>query len=231
MARQQVSITRRPTSVLVAWSSGKDCAWALHELQKKSDIRVAGLLSMIYEEPAEHVVMHEVPNALLKAQSGAVGLPVREMPISRGCEKDEYEARWDRVLQEVRAAGIDAIAFGDLLIDEVKEYREALVARSGMASLFPLWRRPTKALAVEMLAGKLKATVVCVDTQSLPHTCLGRPYDEAFLGSLPPNVDPCGENGEFHTFVHDGPMFRNPVSFRLGEKRTHGRYASIELHE
>lgn len=214
---------------LVAWSSGKDCAWALGALQLDSHVEVVGLLSMVYEEPVAHVVMHEVARVLLDAQAKAIGLPVRELPMSRGCEKDEYEARWQRVLHDVRSDGIDTIAFGDLFVDDVKKYRERIVADSGLRPLFPLWRKQTATLAGEMLAGGLRATVVCVDTDCVPHSLVGRPYDETFLASLPPDVDPCGENGEFHTFAHDGPMFKNPVLFRLGEKRRHGRFVSIEL--
>jgi diphthamide synthase (EF-2-diphthine--ammonia ligase) len=161
--------------------------------------------------------MHAVRRSLLEAQADEAGLPLRVVPIPSPCSNAEYEAAMGRAMEEARLDGIDAVAFGDLFLEDVRRYREERLATTGLRPLFPLWGRPTKALAETMIASGLRATLTCVDPRKLPASFVGRDFDTALLRSLPPDVDPCGENGEFHSFAWDGPMFRGPVSMRRGE--------------
>jgi uncharacterized protein (TIGR00290 family) len=207
-------MSRVPT--LVAWSSGKDGAWALAALRRSSEVEVAGLLTTI-SAPHDRVAMHAVRRALVETQADALGLPVTFVEIPSPCSDDDYAIVMARATAEARASGIRAIAFGDLFLEDVRRYRELHLAEAGLTPLFPLWGRPTAGLAEEMLAAGLKAVVTCVDPRALPPEVAGRAYDHALLGELPPAVDPCGENGEFHTFVWDGPGFRRPVRVHGGE--------------
>jgi len=207
-------VSRRP--VLLAWSSGKDSAWSLHVLRQRPDVEVVGLLTMV-NRVHDRVAMHAVRTALLEAQARAAGLPLATVPIPSPCSNAEYEEAMGAAVERARAAGVRGVAFGDLFLEDVRRYRERQMAETGLELLFPLWQRPTGALAREMLAGGLRATLTCVDPRVLPASFAGRSFDASLLADLPPGVDACGEKGEFHTFAWDGPMFKEPVRVRAGE--------------
>jgi uncharacterized protein (TIGR00290 family) len=201
---------------LLAWSSGKDSAWSLHVLRQQGDVEVAGLLTTV-NEAFGRVAMHAVRRELLEAQARAAGVPLRAVPIPYPCPNEVYEAAMAGALAEARASGIEAVAFGDLFLEDIRRYREERMAPTGLRPLFPLWGRPTRALAEEMIDGGLRARLTCVDPRALDASFAGRAFDHDLLSALPPEVDPCGERGEFHTFAWDGPMFREPVPVSLGE--------------
>jgi uncharacterized protein (TIGR00290 family) len=202
--------------ILVSWSSGKDSAWMLHALRTGRIGAPAGLLTTI-NEPADRVAMHGVRTEVLRAQAAAAGLPLIEVPLPSPCPNHVYE---DRMAAAVAAAvrdGFTHVAFGDLFLEDVRRYREERLAGTGLAPVFPLWGRETAGLAREMIAAGLEARITCVDPRVLPASCAGRGYDSAFVESLPPGVDPCGERGEFHTCVIAGPMFSNQIAVEAGE--------------
>ena len=202
--------------VLLSWSSGKDSAWTLHTLRGDPGIEVVGLLTTINTTHGR-VAMHAVREALLQRQAQAAGLPLWTLPLPWPCPNDTYEALLDGVFERARAEGVDAIAYGDLFLQDIRAYREARHAGTGIEPLFPLWARPTDALAREMLAGGLRAVLTCVDPKQLDAAFAGRTFDASLLRDMPPNVDPCGENGEFHTFAFAGPMFKAPIPISPGE--------------
>ncbi len=201
---------------LVAWSSGKDSAWSLHEVLRAGELEVVGLLTTVTSEFGR-VSMHAVREALLDAQAAALGLPCRKVRIPWPCPNDAYEREMAAAVAEARAAGVTRIVFGDLFLADIRAYREERLAGTGVAPVFPLWGRETALLAREMIAGGLVATLTCVDPRRLDRALAGRPFDAALLAALPAGVDPCGENGEFHTFVSAGPMFRAPLEVVGGE--------------
>jgi len=202
--------------ILVSWSSGKDAAWALHVLRQAGDVEIAGLLTTVNETFAR-VAMHAVRRGLLRAQADAAGLPLREVPIPYPCPDAAYASAMEAAVRQARADGITHVAFGDLFLSDVRRYREERLRGTGIDPLFPLWGRDTQALAREMIAGGLRARITCVDPRKLAASFAGRVFDEALLADLPAGVDPCGENGEFHTCVTGGPMFRRPVAVTAGE--------------
>jgi uncharacterized protein (TIGR00290 family) len=201
---------------LVAWSSGKDSAWALHEVLRAGEVEVVGLLTTVTHEFAR-VSMHAVREALLDRQAEALGLPCHKVRIPWPCPNERYESEMARALAEARAAGVTCVVFGDLFLTDVRAYREAKMAGTGIEPLFPLWGRDTTLLARDMLAAGIEATLTCIDPRRLDRSFAGRTFDEALLAALPAGVDPCGENGEFHTFVSAGPMFRAPLEVVVGE--------------
>jgi uncharacterized protein (TIGR00290 family) len=201
---------------LVAWSSGKDSAWALHEVQRAGEVEVVGLLTTVTSEFGR-VSMHAVRETLLDQQAEALGLPCHKVRIPWPCVNEVYEREMGRALADARARGVDCVVFGDLFLADVRAYREARMAGSGIEPVFPLWGRDTPRLAREMLAGGVRATLTCVDPRRLDPSFAGRAFDEALLAALPAGVDPCGENGEFHTFVSAGPLFRAPLQVAVGE--------------
>jgi uncharacterized protein (TIGR00290 family) len=202
--------------VLLSWSSGKDSAWALHVLRAAGEVEVVGLLTTL-DEAHDRVAMHAVRRRLLEAQAGAAGLPLVTVPLPWPCSNAEYEARLATALDRARREGVSAIAFGDLFLEDVRAYRERLLGGTGLAPLFPLWGRDTRALAREMVEAGLQAWLTCVDARVLPRTFAGRAFDDEFLQDLPPGVDPCGERGEFHSFACAGPMFAEPVAVQVGQ--------------
>jgi len=202
--------------VRLAWSSGKDSAWALHVLRRREDVQVVGLLTTL-NETHDRVAMHAVRRTLLEAQADAVGLPVQIVPIPSPCPNQAYETAMERALAVARDAGVEAVAFGDLFLEDVRRYREERMAGTGLVPIFPLWGRPTAELAREMIASGQQATLTCVDPRVLSASFAGRAFDGALLRDLPPAVDPCGERGEFHSFAWDGPAFRKPVPVRSGD--------------
>jgi uncharacterized protein (TIGR00290 family) len=213
---------------LVAWSSGKDSAWTLHVLREQPAVEVVGLLTTV-NEVADRVAMHAVRTELLRLQAEAAELPLWTVPIPSPCSNVQYEAAMARALARARREGITAIAFGDLFLEDIRRYREAKLAGTGLAPLFPLWGLETDELAHSMIGGGLEAYIACVDPRKLPESFAGRRFDAALLAELPAGVDPCAENGEFHTFACAGPMFRSPVAVRRGEVLTRDGFVFCDL--
>lgn len=201
--------------VILSFSSGKDSAWALHVLRRDPNLEVVGLLTTL-NQAARRVAMHAVREELLETQAAALGLPLIKVPIPSPCSNEEYERAMSAVTVQMRADGIDAIAFGDLYLEDIRRYREERLTPTGIAALFPLWGLPTAALSREMVAAGLRAHVTCVDPKQLDPSFAGRTFDAAFLDALPQGVDPCGENGEFHSFCYAGPMFLAPLAIEPG---------------
>ena len=201
---------------LVSWSSGKDSAWALQTVRLAGEFELAGLLTTVTSTYGR-VSIHGVREELLRRQAEELGLPLRVVPIPHPCSNEIYEAALLAELARAREEGITHVVFGDLFLDDVRAYRERLLERAGLAGVCPLWGRDTRDLAAEMVAGGLRAILVCVDLARLSHEFAGRDFDDVFLAGLPPNVDPCGERGEFHTFARAGPMFRGEIRVRRGE--------------
>jgi diphthamide synthase (EF-2-diphthine--ammonia ligase) len=214
--------------VVLSWSSGKDSAWALSVLRGTPGVEVVGLLSTV-NEAAGRVAMHGVRRTLLAQQAAAVGLPMHEVGLPWPCDNATYEDRVGAALAAARAAGVDAIAFGDLFLADVRAYREAQLARAGLHGLFPLWGQPTGPLAAEMLRAGLRARLSCIDTRVLPATLAGAAFDDALLQSLPEGTDPLGENGEFHTFCTWAPGFARPVDVEAGAVHTDGAFTFTDL--
>src|SRR5712672_258592 len=199
------------TKCLVSWSSGKDSAWLVHVLRSRGDIEIGALMTTI-NEPAQRVAMHAVRMELLEAQAAALGLPLWTIPIPSPCPNEAYERAMGATVARAVAEGFTHVAFGDLFLQDVRRYREDRLAGTGLTPIFPLWGRPTAALAEEMIAGGLRAVLTCVNPKHLDRSFAGRQFDRALLRDLPAEVDPCGERGEFHSFAYDGPMFSRPVA-------------------
>jgi uncharacterized protein (TIGR00290 family) len=212
---------------LLAWSSGKDSAWTLRVLRQQG-IAVDALLTTI-NEAADRVAMHGVRRTLLERQAEASGIPLWSIPLPWPCTNDDYESRMADACRRAVAEGFDTIAFGDLFLRDIRAYRERQLAGSGLTPVFPLWEIPTPALARDMLTGGLRARLSCVDSKALDGGFAGREFDAALLAELPAAVDPCGENGEFHTFCYAGPMFRQPIAVTPGEIRTVGQFVYADL--
>ncbi len=218
--------------ILVSWSSGKDCAWALHLLRRQPGIEIVALLTTINSE-FDRVAMHGTRTALLEAQASAADLPLWKIPLPWPCSNDEYERRMADVCLRAEGEGINAIAFGDLFLRDVRAYRERQLHSTGIEPLFPLWDIPTPELARSMISGGLRAKLVCVDSRQLDPSFAGRDFDAALLHDLPTTVDHCGENGEFHSCVYDGPMFSRPIALDAGEivNRDGFTFADFKLAE
>jgi uncharacterized protein (TIGR00290 family) len=200
----------------MSWSTGKDSAWALYALLSDPEIEVAGLITT-FNAAADRVAMHAVRRSLAEAQAARVGLPLWPVELPWPCSNAEYERRMGALIERAVAAGVQAIAFGDLFLEDIRRYREQQLAPTGVEPLFPLWNRSTQELAREMIAAGLAAKVTCVDPSKLNRSFAGRDFDLEFLDALPAHVDPCGENGEFHTFVFDAPFFCNRIRVEPGE--------------
>jgi uncharacterized protein (TIGR00290 family) len=205
-----------PEPILFCWSGGKDSAMALHVLLQQSDIRIAALLTTV-TEGYERISMHGVRRDLLQRQAASIGLPLHEVRIPPRCVNPIYEARMEHALRIHLENGVRKVAFGDIFLEDLRAYREKSLARIGMTALFPIWKRDTRELTREFRAKRFRAVTVCVDGRVLGSSFAGRELDDSFFHDLPPPIDPCGENGEFHTFVFDGPIFRVPVPFQIGE--------------
>ncbi len=200
----------------MSWSSGKDSAFALATVRAESALSVDALL-VIVNADADRVAMHAVRRELLDAQAERLGMPLHVIEIPSPCPNDVYEARMGAAVDAARAAGVDHMVFGDLFLDDVRTYRERNLAGSGITPVFPIWGRSTDVLARDMLRAGVRAVLTCVDPSVLPADLVGRGYDESLLAELPAGVDPCGEHGEFHTFVWDAPGFRAPIDIELGD--------------
>jgi uncharacterized protein (TIGR00290 family) len=205
----------RPKALL-SWSSGKDAAWTLHVLRQQREVEVVGLLTTT-NEAFDRVAMHGVREALLEAQAQAAGLPLWKVPLPWPCSNEVYEALMAKVCAEAASQGIGIMAFGDLFLEDVRDYRIQKLAGTGLEPVFPIWNGDTATLARDMVQAGLRATLACVNPRALGSEFAGREFDTALLADLPLAVDPCGERGEFHTFAWDGPMFLHPVPVRRGE--------------
>jgi uncharacterized protein (TIGR00290 family) len=202
--------------VLLAWSSGKDSAYSLCVLRRSQDVEVVGLLTTL-NEVHDRVAMHAVRRTLLLAQADAARLPLTLAAIPSPCPNEVYERVMAETMSKAKAGGVEGVAFGDLYLEEVRRYRERQMQPTGLSLHFPLWGRDTRALAEEMIESGLRARLTCVDPRQLPRCFAGREFSRELLHDLPKGVDPCGENGEFHSFAWDGPMFREPVPVRGGD--------------
>jgi uncharacterized protein (TIGR00290 family) len=200
----------------LAWSSGKDSAWALHTVRQSAEFEVVALLTTV-NETYSRVAMHAVRESLLELQADAAGLPLIKVPIPSTCTNEIYEQAMSAAMTRAKADGVTHVMFGDLFLEDVREYREKQLARCDVKPVFPLWGRDTRELAEEMIAGGLSAYLTCVDPRKLDRSFAGRKFDAELLRTLPADVDPCGENGEFHSFVNNGPMFKRSILVTPGE--------------
>jgi uncharacterized protein (TIGR00290 family) len=205
-----------PEPILFCWSGGKDSAMALYALLQRKDIRLTALLTTV-TEGYERISMHGVRRELLLRQAESIGLPLHEVRIPPQCVNPVYEARMEEALRAHYDLGVRKVAFGDIFLDDLRAYREKNLARVGITALFPIWKRDTHELIRFFHAQRFRAIAACVDPKVLAPSFAGRELDESFFRDLPPTADPCGENGEFHTFVFDGPIFRFPIPVRAGE--------------
>jgi len=204
------------TKVLLSWSSGKDSAWTLHLLRQNPNLQVVALLTSFNAE-ANRVAMHAVRRALVETQAERIGTALWAVDLPWPCSNVEYEDRMRTVCQRASAEGITAVAFGDLFLQDIRDYRERQLQGTGLEPLFPVWQIPTEQLGRDMIAAGLKAKITCVDPSKLEKRFAGRDYDHDLLRALPAGVDPCGENGEFHTFVYDAPVFSSAIGVETGE--------------
>jgi uncharacterized protein (TIGR00290 family) len=200
----------------LSWSSGKDSAWALKVTREMQQVEVVGLLTTVNTTHGR-VAMHAVRETLLEMQAAAAELPLIKIPLPWPCPNEVYENEMAGAMERARREGVTQVVFGDLFLEEIRRYREEKLAPCRITPLFPLWQRDTAKLAEEMIAGGLRAYLTCVDPRKLDRSFAGRAFDSALLRELPPGVDPCGENGEFHSFVFDGPMFRAPIAVETAE--------------
>jgi uncharacterized protein (TIGR00290 family) len=205
-----------PEPILFCWSGGKDSAMALHTLLQQSDVRIVALLTTV-TEGYERISMHGVRRELLERQAQSIGLPLHEVRIPPQCVNPIYEARMEEALRIHFDQGVRRVAFGDIFLEDLRAYREKNLARIGMTALFPIWKRDTRELIREFHANRFRAVAVCVDPRILAPSFVGRELDQSFFHDLPAHADPCGENGEFHTFVFDGPIFHSLIPVRTGE--------------
>ncbi|MEL0107881.1 MAG: hypothetical protein VW802_13165 [Rhodospirillaceae bacterium] len=209
---------------VLSWSTGKDSAWSLYALRQQG-VEVVGLFSSLTgPENDRKVTMHGVDRAVVQAQAAAAGLPLEEIFLPDPCPNEVYEEVMGAFIARIREKGVTHVAFGDLFLEDIRQYREDKLSGTGFEPIFPLWGQNTQTLAREMIAGGLEARVVSVDTDQLDGSFIGRAYDEAFLRDLPDRCDPCGENGEFHTVCFAGPMFQSPVDVVLGDVNEGERY-------
>jgi uncharacterized protein (TIGR00290 family) len=214
--------------ILLSWSSGKDSAWALHLLNQQHPGAVAALLTTV-NEAMDRVAMHGVRRSVLEAQAGAARLPLLVVHLPHPCSNEVYEAKMRAAVADARANGFTHAAFGDLFLEDIRRYREDKLAGSGLEPLFPVWGIPTGELAQQMIDGGLRARLACVDTRRLDGGFAGREFDRDLLRELPADVDPCGERGEFHSCVYDGPMFKVPITLQTGETHAVAPYVWRDL--
>lgn len=204
------------SKTVLSWSTGKDSAWSAWQLQQQADIELIGVLCTI-NQTYQRTAMHAVRVELLKNQAEALGVPLTIIELPFPCSNEQYQAIMGEATIKLVAEGVEQLAFGDLFLEDIRQYRESNLKGTGIQPIFPLWKQPTEALAQKMIAGGLKAIITCVDPKQLDPSFAGRTFDAELLNDLPVGVDPCGENGEFHTFVYDGPMFTAPISVKRGE--------------
>jgi uncharacterized protein (TIGR00290 family) len=201
----------------MSWSSGKDSAWALHLLRQNPGIEISALLTT-FNAAANRVAMHAVRRELVEAQAQRIGLPIWSIDLPWPCPNSVYEDLMQDICRRAVEEGITAVAFGDLFLQDIRDYRERQLASTGLSPMFPAWLIPTDELARELIRAGVKAKVTCIDPKKLDASFAGREYDDEFLNSLPPGIDPCGENGEFHTFVYAAPVFSSAIEVETGER-------------
>jgi uncharacterized protein (TIGR00290 family) len=223
-----MSEASKPEPILFSWSGGKDSALALHEIRAAGKFDVEALVTTVTAD-FERISMHGVRRELLERQARSLGLRLEEVSIPRSASNEAYEAAFEAVLARHRERGVRTVGFGDLFLEDIRRYRDAFLARIGMRGEYPLWHRDTAELAREFLRLGFRAVVVCVDPRALDGSFAGRWFDEGFLADLPAGVDPCGENGEFHSFVVDGPGFREPVAVSPGEVVSRDGFSFCDL--
>ena len=214
--------------ILLSWSSGKDSAWSLHVLRQSGDYEIAGLLTT-FNGMAGRVAMHGIRRVLVEAQAHAAALPLWDVDLPWPCSNQDYELAMRGVARKALEEGVEAIAFGDLYLEEVRAYREKSVRDSGLEPLFPIWGVPTRDLAFAMLDGGVHAKLACVDSKQLSADFAGREFDRTLLAELPASADPCGENGEFHSFVYAGPMFETEIAIEVGEIVRREQFVFVDL--
>jgi len=214
--------------ILVSWSSGKDSAWALHVLRQQAKHEIAGLLTT-FNEAFDRVAMHAVRRDLVEKQAAATGVPLWTVPLPWPCSNEQYESLMAQACAKAVAEGIEAVAFGDLFLEDVRTYREKQMKGTGLEPVFPLWGLPTRSLAEEMIASGARAKVTCVDTRKLDQSLAGHEFDQAFLSALGDGVDPYGERGEFHSFVYAGPMLDSSLPIAVGETVIRDHFAFADL--
>jgi uncharacterized protein (TIGR00290 family) len=202
--------------VIVAWSGGKDSALALYEILKTNRYEVLKLLTTVTQD-YDRISIHGIRRVLLEQQARSLGFPLEKMLISKGVSDAEYESILLKSLNGHRTNGVFSVVFGDIFLEDVRKYREGILSKVGMKGIFPLWKKDTRQLACMFIDLGFKAVITCVDSKSLGKDFVGREFDRQFLADLPSNVDPCGENGEFHSFVYDGPIFSEKIFFTKGE--------------
>ncbi len=202
--------------IILSWSGGKDSAMSLYEIQKNSSNEISALLTTVTED-YDRISMHGVRRALLEQQAASLGLPLEKIYITKNATNDEYEAKMKARLMEYKGRGVSSVAFGDIFLEDLRKYREENLSKTGMKGIFPIWKRDTTELAGAFIDLGFKAVISCIDSKVLDKTFVGRLYDKQFLVDLPSSVDPCGENGEFHSFVYDGPIFREKIALTFGE--------------
>ncbi len=217
-----------PKDIYMCWSGGKDSSLALYELRKAGEYNVVALVTTITED-YNRISMHGVRVALLEQQAESLGLPLKKVFIPKEASNEIYEARMKSLLEAGLHEGVDTVAFGDIFLEDLKIYREKNLAQLGMKGLFPIWKRDSSELAQSFIDLGFKAALACIDTQYLEPSFAGRIYDSSLLRDLPSNVDPCGENGEFHSFAFAGPIFKNPIPHTLGEVVRRDRYVFCDL--
>ncbi len=202
--------------VLFSWSGGKDSALAMHELTKRADCEIVALLTTINRE-YDRTSMHGVRRILLEQQAQLLGFALEKVLISKNCSNEEYECKMQKVLEKYQAEGVCSVVFGDIFLEDLRKYRRENLSKIGMKGIFPIWRFDTTELANTFIDSGFKAVITCIDSNVLDKIFVGRIFDEQFLSELPSGVDPCGENGEFHSFVYDGPIFQNSIPYTIGE--------------
>ena len=204
-----------PENTIVSWSGGKDSAFALYEIQKGKMHTIQALLTTV-TEGYDRISMHGVRRVLLESQADSLGIPLEKVFLSKRSSHEDYESKMGTVLGKYRARKTSSVVFGDIFLEDLRKYREEKLAGAGMKALFPIWKRNTHDLAREFISKGFKAIITCVDTKILDKSFAGRNFDINLLSDLPPGIDPCGENGEFHSFVYDGPIFKYPIPFKKG---------------
>lgn len=202
--------------ILFSWSGGKDSALALHSIKNSKDFEIVALLTTITAD-YDRISMHGVRRELLEKQAESIGIPLEKVTISKKSGNEEYEDKMEAVLLQYKNEGVTSVAFGDIFLEDLKKYREENLAKIGMKGLFPLWKQKSYILAKKLIDLRFKAIITCVDSKQLDGNFCGREYDSALLSDLPKNIDCCGENGEFHTFVYAGPIFKNEIPIKKGE--------------
>jgi uncharacterized protein (TIGR00290 family) len=214
--------------LVISWSGGKDSARALYEILQRDEFEVLALLTTV-TDIYDQISMHGVPRVLLEAQAASLRLPLEVMRMRKGAPNAEYESTLLETLSKYGQRGVSRVLFGDLYLEDIRQYRQSVLSRIGMTGLYPLWQRDTAQLARELIALGFRTIVTCVDPRALPESFAGKELDEDFLRSLPSGVDPCGENGEFHTFVFDGPIFNEPVRFDVGRVESRDSFYFCEI--